>query len=232
MRQRADRHVVGAGRRELRHPRQRHAARDLGLRPARGTGATASTMSAVDRLSSRMMSAPASSASSTCAEALRLDLGRHLAVRPAHARHRRHHALRQPDVVVLDQDAVVQPAAMIDAAAGAHGVLLERAQQRRRLARVEDDDAPAGGIDELPRQRGDAGEPLQEVERRALGRQQRRRVARDTRRRRCPARHALAVAVPDRDGDARIELAERLAGDVEAGEHAAATSPGWSACAF
>ena len=66
VRQRADRHVVGAGRGQLRHPRQRDAAGDLRLRAARGTAARASMMSGVDRLSSRMMSAPARSASSTC----------------------------------------------------------------------------------------------------------------------------------------------------------------------
>ena len=38
-------------------------------------------------------------------ERLRLDLGRHLAVRLAHPRHRLLDAARQPDVVVLDQDA-------------------------------------------------------------------------------------------------------------------------------
>ena len=35
----------------------------------------------------------------------------------------------------------------------------------------------AGRVDEPPRERRDAGEPLQEIERRALGRQHRRRRA-------------------------------------------------------
>ena len=52
---------------------------------------------------------------------------------------------------------------MVHAAAGANGVLLERAQQRRRLARVEDRDASGRRIDELARQRRDAGQPLQKL---------------------------------------------------------------------
>ena len=63
---------------------------------------------------------------------------------------------------------------MIDAAAGAHGVLLERAHQRCGLARIEDRDAARRRVDELAGQRGNAGHPLHEVERRALGGEQRR----------------------------------------------------------
>ena len=102
------------------------------------------------------MSAPARSASSTCARlcaSTSIGMSR---LRGAHPRHRRLDAAGQPDVVVLDQNAVVEPHAVIDGAAGAHRVLLERAQQRRGLARVEHDDAPARGVDELARQRGDA----------------------------------------------------------------------------
>ena len=76
-------------------------------------------------------------------------------------------------MVVLDQDPVVEPEAVIGASTRAHGVLLQGAHQRCRLARVEDGDATGGRIDELPRERGDAGEPLNEVERRALAGQQR-----------------------------------------------------------
>ena len=48
------------------------------------------------------------------------------------------------DVVVLDQDGIVEAEAMVDAAAAAHGVFLERAQARRRLARVADARLGAG----------------------------------------------------------------------------------------
>ena len=76
---------------------------------------------------------------------------------------------------------------------------------------------PRRGVDELRRQRGDAAQPLQKVERRALGREQRARVAADigddfarldTR----------AVAPPHFEDRLRIELTERLGGHVEAGD--------------
>ena len=167
------------------------------------------------------MSAPACSASST---SLRLCASTSVGspgVDAAHPRHRVHHTAGEADVVVLDQNAVVQAEAMVAAAAGAHGVLLQRAQQRCRLARVEDRDASRRGIDELPRQRGDAGQPLHEVERGAFRRQQRRGMpanlgdhgARLTQR--APSR------VTDADGDGRIELPERFRGDVEPGDDAA-----------
>ena len=142
--------------------------------------ATASRMSAVDMLSSEdrcRRRAP-----SAC-----VDLGERSAPRPrsaarADARARaldgRLHAAGEPDVVVLDQHRVEQPDAMIGRAAGAHGVFLEHAQRRRRLARVEDRDAAAGRVDELPRARRDARQPLQKIERRALGDEQRPRRAR------------------------------------------------------
>ena len=141
VRQRADRHVVGAGRRELGHPIERDAAGDLDLRAAARSGARPRGSSSIDRLSSRMMSAPAASASSTCSRlCASISIG-------ISGRARLHRAgplpstpPAEPDVVVLDQDAVVQAAAMVRAAAGADGVLLERAQRRRRLARVEDGD--------------------------------------------------------------------------------------------
>ena len=46
-------------------------------------------------------------------------------------------AAGKADVVVLDQDRVEEADAVVRRAAGADGVLLERAQRRRRLARVE-----------------------------------------------------------------------------------------------
>ena len=45
---------------------------------------------------------------------------------------------RDRDVVVLDQNRVVEAEAVIGAAAGAHRIFLDRAQERRRLARADD----------------------------------------------------------------------------------------------
>src|SRR5438046_10016689 len=82
---------------------------------------------------------------------------RHVAGTP----HReRHVAITGGEVVVLDENRAREIHAMVDAAAGAHGVLLEYAPPRRRLARVEDLDLRAfDDVHETRRQRRDAGPP-------------------------------------------------------------------------
>ena len=50
--------------------------------------------------------------------------------------HRLGDAAADGDVVVLDQDGVIQTEAVVDPAAAGHGVLLQRAQPRRGLARI------------------------------------------------------------------------------------------------
>src|SRR5207248_4190336 len=84
------------------------------------------------------------------------------------------------DVVLLDEDRVVQSGPVVGAAARCDRALLELAQARRRLARVED--LRAGALDSADEARGerrDAGEPAEEVERDALSLQDRRRAAPD-----------------------------------------------------
>ena len=54
-------------------------------------------------------------------------------------------------VVLLDQDRVEEPDAMVGPAAGGNGRLLELAQPRRRLARVEDPRAGAADRFDVPR---------------------------------------------------------------------------------
>ena len=76
-------------------------------------------------------------------------------------------AARGDDVIVLDQDGVEQTEAVVDAAAAAHGILLEGAQARRRLARVDDARLGAGDRGDVAGgQRGDAAEVAEKVERR------------------------------------------------------------------
>ena len=79
---------------------------------------------------------------------------------------------------------------------------------------------PAASTKRL-RERRDARQPLEEVQRRPLGRQHRP----------CVAPHFRddvawlaegSVRLLDREHDARIELAERFGGDVHAGDHAVA----------
>ena len=84
------------------------------------------------------------------------------------------------DVVVLDQDRIVETEAVIEAAAAAHGVFLDRAQSRRGFART--DDARLGVGDLLHERRGrggDAGHVADEIQRRALGGQNRPCIARN-----------------------------------------------------
>ena len=77
---------------------------------------------------------------------------------------------------------------MVRAAARGDGVLLERAQARRRLARVEHGHASAlDGVDVAPRERRDAGQPAEEVERDTLAGEDRTlRARRRGRRRQAP----------------------------------------------
>ncbi len=77
------------------------------------------------------------------------------------------------DVVFLDQDSVIEPEAMVLAAAAGDGVLLRQPQAGQGLAGVDDARAGAGdGIDMKPRHRGGGREQLQEVQRRAFGGEQ------------------------------------------------------------
>ena len=66
-----------------------------------------------------------------------LDL-RHVAEAGAHALDGGLDAAGGDEMVVLDQHRVVEAEAVIEAAAAAHGVFLQHAQARRRLARADD----------------------------------------------------------------------------------------------
>ena len=147
-------------------------------------------------LSTRIVSAPAASASSTCVE--------RLAPRPrpagrADARARARPPPSTPPAsrmwLSLIRIASNSPTRWLVAPPARDRVLLERPQRRRRLARVEDRDAPAGRVDEPARARGDAGQPLQEIERRALADEQRARRSVDRRRSPRPAAQRVAVVL-------------------------------------
>ena len=139
----------------------------IGARPR--VRATASRISPSDRLSSRILSAPAASASSTCSRRLRLDFDRQPGTVTSRVRSTAAvDAAGEPDVIVLDQHRVEQSDAMVRRAAGAHRVFLERAQRRRGLSGVEHGDPPARRVDESARARRDAREPLEKIERGAL----------------------------------------------------------------
>ena len=97
---------------------------------------------------------------------------------------------------------------MVHAAAATHGVLLEAAPPRQRLARVDDGGPrPSHGLDETVRERRDAGEVLHEVQRGALGGQQAARVAGE-KEDGLAALCGRAVLGVDADLDALVEQAE------------------------
>ena len=111
---------------------------------------------------------------------------------------------------------------MVLPAAGADRGLLERAQQRRGLAGIEDHGAAAlgaRGFDEAGGERRDPGEVTEQVEGDALaGEQGPRRTGDD----RDLPWHGLRPGALDDElvERARTGLAERLGGDVEAGDDA------------
>ena len=142
------------------------------------------------------------------------------------------HGLSKPagegDVVLLDQDRVVEAHAVVHPAAGADRGLLERAQQRRRLAGVEDHGAPAlrpRRLDEAGGQGRDAGEVAEQVERDALaGEQAARRAARPSATSRG---HVVASTGPSTTTPVELAAAgqpERLGGGVEPEDDARAAS--------
>ena len=101
-------------------------------------------------------------------------------VRPGHVPRARSTASAIPsagEVVVLEQHPVGQVAPVVGAAAGAHRRLLERAQARAwscGCPRSEPAAGRRGRVDEPPGERGDAREVAEEVQRRALGGEDRR----------------------------------------------------------
>ncbi len=127
---------------------------------------------------------------------------------------------RERSVVLLDQDRVVQPGAMVRPAAGRHRRLFQSPQPRRRLARIEDPRARA--LDRLHRagaERRHPGQPPEKVQRGPLGGQQRsRRTLHPQHRPALLPPHALAYESIERR--VRIELPEYLFGHVEPEDHA------------
>ena len=77
------------------------------------------------------------------------------------------------DVVILDQDHVIQPNAVVLAAPARHCQFIQRSQARGGLACIEDDRAcPGHRLHKLIGQRGDPRHAPQEVERAPFGGQQ------------------------------------------------------------
>ena len=129
-------------------------------------------------------------------------------------------AARDCNVIVFDQHRVVETEAVVEAAAAAHGVFLERAQARRGLARAADASARAfDAADELVRCCRNAGEMAEQIERDALGCQHRTsRPCHMHQRRLCGDARAIACKRGDRD--LGRELAEGGGDQRQARDHA------------
>ena len=124
------------------------------------------------------------------------------------------------DVIVLDQHRVVEAEAVIEAAAAAHGVFLQRAQPGRGLARADDARLGVGDArDERRGRGGDARQVAEEIERGAFGAENGARIARD-RHQLGAGRDRRAVARVRRDLDLRRQPAERRLDQRQAGDHA------------
>ncbi len=108
---------------------------------------------------------------------------------------------------------------MVRAAAAAHRGLFERAQPRRRLARVEDcRSSPLDSIDEPSRERRDPGQAAEHVERDALAAKNRSSTSADD----CELTglEPIAIEVVGLPSDLSVELPEYHANDIEAADDA------------
>ena len=145
VRERADRDEVDAGLGDLAGPLEREPAGGL-ERGAAGRPVIARTASAIvgaSMLSSRISVAAGVEQLAQLVEVGDLDLDAQVRVGGAHGVVGRHDAAGRDDVVVLDHRPVGEAEPVVDAAAAAHGVLLQRALAGQRLAGVEDPRAGA-----------------------------------------------------------------------------------------
>ena len=172
------RNHVHAGLADLAHPIQRHAARRLddGARRAFANPldrfAHLAHREVVDQddLGPRLDRFLAGCARFSTSTAMRRPCGAWSA-RPADALA---HAAHQGDVVVLDQDPRRQIRSVVVAASGTHGVFFQGAHAGHGLARIGDAQLGAAGRRHVGLgQGGDAGQPLDEIKRRAFARQHR-----------------------------------------------------------
>ncbi len=123
------------------------------------------------------------------------------------------------DVVFLDQDAVVQPHALVLSATGPHRVFLGDAQAGQGFARIEDGGVgTAHGVDIRARCRRDSRQGLQKVQRRALGGEQGAGMAADFHQH-VIGGDGIALADPPVGHAVRVERAETGVEPGPAGDH-------------
>jgi hypothetical protein len=132
-------------------------------------------------------------------------------------------------VIVLDQHRIIESEAVVRAAAAAHRVFFQRAQAGQGFPRFDDLRFGMRDLRDVSRsQRGDAGEVAEEIERDALGGEDRRGR---------PFQFGDGLTRPDparitqqgAKGDLRIDLAKRFGRAGEARDHARLASDKLSA---
>ncbi len=133
------------------------------------------------------------------------------------------------DVVLLDQDLIVEPGAVVDAPADAHGVLLQGPPSRGGLAGVEERDAVPRTAAKPAHVSGDSAEPAQEVQDHPLPREQRGEGAVDAQDLATRV-DPVALRGPGGAADAGRELGEDRIGEEEPADdgRAAGDDPGAS----
>jgi hypothetical protein len=126
---------------------------------------------------------------------------------------------RQGYVIVLYQNAVIQPEPMIGPATDRDRILFKYPEARRCLSRIRDSGAVAlNSIDKSPGERGYSRQPLHDVERRPLPREQSGGGPFDSREL-CPGIDPFAIINPRLEHHAVVERAEDRFGDFKSAQH-------------
>ena len=135
MRERPHRQVVNPGRRHVGRCSSRSPPlASSSTRPP--TSATASRSSSSEKLSSRIRSAPAPTASATCSRVSHSTSTTTSGASSLHRPERGGHRPSRRHVIVLDQRRIPERHPMVDPAAAPHRVLLQHPQPGQRLAGV------------------------------------------------------------------------------------------------
>src|SRR5688500_8529982 len=124
MSERADRDVVGTGRGKLRQPIQRHAAGDLDLRAPVHEGHGLAHLGGAEIVDEDHVGGGVDGVLDL-RQTLRLDLDAQAGPMTARGANGIFHPAGEPDVVVLDEHGIEEASAVVGAAPGGNGVLLE-----------------------------------------------------------------------------------------------------------
>ena len=150
---------------------------------------------------------------------LDLDLNQMASMRPRALQHG-DDAAGDRDVIVLDQDRIIEPETVVEPAAAAHGIFLQRAQAGRGLAGTADPHFGAGGVaDIIGGEGGDTGKPADKIQRGALAGQHGARRARNRQDLHARGDHGT-VAKMSLDADVGRQFLKHRNRQRQSGDHA------------